>query len=435
MPPITSLPPLMACSVVDRRVPISSVCFLLMWQITNFATIANASAFPTSDANAGDDELVGREEQSGGEIEQLAWKQAVSQEEDAKGVLCISYGTFRVKKDSGEVRIHESLEELSTDLADYIAELSEASVKERGFFTIVLSGGSLISLVRNLSGAPYNKTVDWSKWYIFWADERVVAKNHVDSNYKLAKDHLLSKTLFTSIASSYCRSQLTAFLIWNPTCDCPHGTAVLFGNKDVARYLYKLSKDLSDDAWNPKNRGWLLEKCVESDMFGNELLKCLETEKTRSRWAYQLWKEFQAIILEGYGDTMARLRGRFAYPLVYELIEAFGGGQDEPTSAAIGGSFNISKIQVSLKDKADQDRSLVLQLIYSNAKYDDELAIQLYHMMKQFQATTEEGSMKECGDDDASKRCCNKGMVEVMEKLKSDNAKMMKLMKQIWVRN
>ncbi|KAI3733773.1 hypothetical protein L6452_13229 [Arctium lappa] len=97
------------------------------------------------------------------------------------------------KKDRGEVRIHESLDELSTDLADYIAELSEASVKERGVFAIALSGGSLIGLMRNLCGAPYNKTVDWSKWYIFWADERVVAKNHVDSNYKLAKDHLLSK--------------------------------------------------------------------------------------------------------------------------------------------------------------------------------------------------------------------------------------------------
>ncbi|KAL9994566.1 putative 6-phosphogluconolactonase [Helianthus debilis subsp. tardiflorus] len=96
-------------------------------------------------------------------------------------------------KNRGEVRIHESLDELSTDLADYIAELSEASVKERGFFAIALSGGSIISLMRNLCGAPYSKTVDWSKWYIFWADERVVAKNHVDSNYKLAKDHLLSK--------------------------------------------------------------------------------------------------------------------------------------------------------------------------------------------------------------------------------------------------
>lgn len=46
---------------------------------------------------------------------------------------------------------------------------------------------------RKLCEAPYNKTVDWAKWYIFWADERVVAKNHADSNYKLAKDGLFSK--------------------------------------------------------------------------------------------------------------------------------------------------------------------------------------------------------------------------------------------------
>ncbi|CAN6727504.1 unnamed protein product [Malus baccata var. baccata] len=92
-----------------------------------------------------------------------------------------------------ELRIHESLDDLSTDLADYIAEISEASVKERGVFAIALSGGSLIGLMGKLCEAPYNKTVDWAKWYIFWADERVVAKSHVDSNYKLAKDRFLSK--------------------------------------------------------------------------------------------------------------------------------------------------------------------------------------------------------------------------------------------------
>ncbi|KAG2706929.1 hypothetical protein I3760_05G125300 [Carya illinoinensis] len=97
------------------------------------------------------------------------------------------------RDDRGEVRIHESLDELSTNLADYIAELSEASVKERGVFAIALSGGSLLDLIGKLCEAPYNQTVDWAKWYIFWADERVVAKNHTDSNYKQAKDGLLSK--------------------------------------------------------------------------------------------------------------------------------------------------------------------------------------------------------------------------------------------------
>ncbi|PKA53686.1 putative 6-phosphogluconolactonase 2 [Apostasia shenzhenica] len=96
-------------------------------------------------------------------------------------------------KNRRELRIFESLDDLATDLAEYIAQLSEASVKERGFFTIALTGGSLISLIGKLCEAPYNRTVDWTKWYVFWVDERAVAKNHVDSNYKLAKDGFLCK--------------------------------------------------------------------------------------------------------------------------------------------------------------------------------------------------------------------------------------------------
>lgn len=46
-----------------------------------------------------------------------------------------------------ELRIHESLEELSTDLADYISDLSEATIMERGAFCIAISGGSLVSLM------------------------------------------------------------------------------------------------------------------------------------------------------------------------------------------------------------------------------------------------------------------------------------------------
>lgn len=56
-------------------------------------------------------------------------------------------------RDGMEVRIHESLEELSTDLADYISDLSEATVKERGAFCIAISGGSLVSLMRYV---PYH---------------------------------------------------------------------------------------------------------------------------------------------------------------------------------------------------------------------------------------------------------------------------------------
>jgi 6-phosphogluconolactonase len=41
--------------------------------------------------------------------------------------------------------------------------------------------------------APYVDSIDWSKWQVFWVDERVVPKDHPDSNYKLAFDGFLSK--------------------------------------------------------------------------------------------------------------------------------------------------------------------------------------------------------------------------------------------------
>ncbi|XP_076889514.1 uncharacterized protein LOC143540297 [Bidens hawaiensis] len=47
----------------------------------------------------------------------------------------------------------------------------------------------------------------------------------------------------------------------------PLYTAALFGNQDVVKYLYNLSKGLRHDGWTDQTRGWLLLKCVENDMF------------------------------------------------------------------------------------------------------------------------------------------------------------------------
>lgn len=58
-------------------------------------------------------------------------------------------------------------------------------------------------LKRKLCEAPYNKTLDWSKWYIFWAEERAVAKNHAESNYKLTKEEFLSKVYQLKICNLF----------------------------------------------------------------------------------------------------------------------------------------------------------------------------------------------------------------------------------------
>lgn len=52
--------------------------------------------------------------------------------------------------------------------------------------------------------------MDWSKWHVFWVDERVVPKNHEDSNYKLAFDGFLSKVLFT-VSFSFLNGWLYSF--------------------------------------------------------------------------------------------------------------------------------------------------------------------------------------------------------------------------------
>lgn len=91
------------------------------------------------------------------------------------------------------VNIFNSEEEVAISLAKYIADLSDKFVKERGAFTVVLSGGYLINCLRKLLEEPYVKSIDWSKWHMFWVDERVVPKDHPDSNYKLANDNFLSK--------------------------------------------------------------------------------------------------------------------------------------------------------------------------------------------------------------------------------------------------
>ncbi|KAI5397956.1 hypothetical protein KIW84_063679, partial [Lathyrus oleraceus] len=81
-----------------------------------------------------------------------------------------------------EVEVFEK-EALVVSLAKYIADLSNKFTQQRGAFTVCLSGGSLINYFRKLLEPPYVDSIEWGKWHVFWVDERVVPKDHEDSNY------------------------------------------------------------------------------------------------------------------------------------------------------------------------------------------------------------------------------------------------------------
>src|SRR3954471_1257373 len=71
--------------------------------------------------------------------------------------------------------------------ADVLRLLSEALDKQSRA-TLAISGGTSPKIMFEFFA---RSGFDWSHVHIFWVDERCVAKDHPDSNYKLAYDSWL----------------------------------------------------------------------------------------------------------------------------------------------------------------------------------------------------------------------------------------------------
>lgn len=82
-------------------------------------------------------------------------------------------------------------------LRKYILTCQEAAFSRHETFQIAVSGGSLPATLSKALLAPDDGTLadkpQFSKWEIFFADERAVPLDHDDSNYGLLKKDLLDK--------------------------------------------------------------------------------------------------------------------------------------------------------------------------------------------------------------------------------------------------
>lgn len=79
-------------------------------------------------------------------------------------------------------------------LAYHVAEwLTEKARASTGRFAICLSGGSTPKLLYGLLAAnPFRDQFPWDRTHIFFGDERFVPPDHPDSNYRMAREALLS---------------------------------------------------------------------------------------------------------------------------------------------------------------------------------------------------------------------------------------------------
>lgn len=89
---------------------------------------------------------------------------------------------------SSYLNILPSPESAAKACAERIAEIVNESLAKRGVARIALSGGSSPKL---MFGDLAKLEVDWEHVWLYWVDERVVAPDHPDSNYKMAMENLI----------------------------------------------------------------------------------------------------------------------------------------------------------------------------------------------------------------------------------------------------
>lgn len=83
---------------------------------------------------------------------------------------------------------------LAEGAADFLRKASLTAIRERGTFAIALAGGTTPrDTYARLASEPFVSATAWAKWRVFFADERAVPPTHVESNYRMAREALLSK--------------------------------------------------------------------------------------------------------------------------------------------------------------------------------------------------------------------------------------------------
>ena len=92
-----------------------------------------------------------------------------------------------------DVRTFESLDALSNAAATEIVKVARESISARGRFSVALAGGTTPRPTYELLATRYRDAVEWPRTIILFGDERFVPANDARSNYRMAREALLSR--------------------------------------------------------------------------------------------------------------------------------------------------------------------------------------------------------------------------------------------------
>lgn len=95
-----------------------------------------------------------------------------------------------------EIKIVADSAELNRIAVDEFFTAAQSSIRARGRFCVALAGGSTPRGVYSLLAADQSnpeKRLPWENIFIFFGDERHVPPDDAESNYRMARESLLSK--------------------------------------------------------------------------------------------------------------------------------------------------------------------------------------------------------------------------------------------------
>jgi 6-phosphogluconolactonase len=93
-----------------------------------------------------------------------------------------------------DVRVFAGADELAEAVAKEFVDLATTAIADRDRFAVALAGGSTPrAAYTRLASEPYASRVDWSRVLFLWGDERCVPPDHLESNYRMAREALLAR--------------------------------------------------------------------------------------------------------------------------------------------------------------------------------------------------------------------------------------------------
>ncbi len=94
---------------------------------------------------------------------------------------------------SDTLTVHADMEAMSRAVARQLARLADAAAVQFGSFGLVLAGGSTPRRLYELLATEFAAAIPWDRVRVYFGDERCVPADHPDSNYRSAKETLLSR--------------------------------------------------------------------------------------------------------------------------------------------------------------------------------------------------------------------------------------------------